>query len=186
MRPAVPPILASRPTHGEQSAYPLVSSQITPGWRSELLGFPFTQTAREGTSAGCRRVGVSICAPASLSAFADILSSVHAFRKYSCDNYLQNRKTVKAVIPLLCMPLKCATVSHFVSYGNKGKCSLIKPLGFWIRPPASQSPIQVLYAPMSFRQALFKYNDGQVTEGFRYRPRRNNGPMLFSAADPSG
>ena len=38
----------------------------------------FTRAAQEGTSAGFRRVRVSVCARISLSASADLLSSVFA------------------------------------------------------------------------------------------------------------
>jgi len=66
--------------------FSLISSLLTLGLRPELLGsdainraLRFTRAAQEGTSAGFRRVRVSVCARISLSASADLLSSVFAF-----------------------------------------------------------------------------------------------------------
>jgi hypothetical protein len=58
----------------------------------------FTRKAQEGTSAGCHRMQVSILACISLSAFADLLSSVKASIKIGSPvglYYPQKRKAVK-------------------------------------------------------------------------------------------
>ena len=46
--------------------------------RNGLVANAFTRSAQEGTSAGFNRAGVSVCAPASLSEFTGLLSSVNA------------------------------------------------------------------------------------------------------------
>jgi len=46
--------------------------------RGGLVANAFTRSAQEGTSAGFNRAGVSVCAPASLSEFTGLLSSVNA------------------------------------------------------------------------------------------------------------
>jgi hypothetical protein len=73
--PAVPPKLAFRPAHCRlASASPLTLGCGSNYWRGPF----FTGTAREGTSVGFCRMQVSICARISLSASADVLSSVIA------------------------------------------------------------------------------------------------------------
>jgi hypothetical protein len=51
--------------------------------RGGLEAFAFTCPAQEGTSAGFIRAGVSVYAPASLSEFTGLLSSVNACMLFS-------------------------------------------------------------------------------------------------------
>jgi len=62
--------------------------------RSGLVANAFTRSAQEGTSAGFNRAGVSVCAPASLSEFTGLLSSVNACFT-NCHNYPLNKRKVK-------------------------------------------------------------------------------------------
>jgi hypothetical protein len=60
--------------------------------RGKLLAIAFTCPAQKGTSAGLTRAGVSVCAPASLSGSAGILSFVNAL---FCLYYLLITRDVK-------------------------------------------------------------------------------------------
>jgi len=72
----------------------LLAALVSLRMRGGLVANAFTRSAQEGTSAGFNRAGVSVCAPASLSEFTGLLSSVNAYL-IDCPNYLLNKRKVK-------------------------------------------------------------------------------------------